>query len=122
MRAAEPVTGAFLAVAFADGRYDPSEEQRFLATIANDPTLSCVRSEALQEAYNVLLHAFENDFATAAERVLELICGVKNDSAIAAAVKTAARGAVVADERVAPQEELMLGRIAEALGVEQGSI
>lgn len=122
MRTATPVTGAFLLVAFADGRYEPSEEGRFLATIANDPALACVRTEALQEAYNALREDVALDYASATDRILSSIAAVKDDPAVSKAVKVAARGAVVADARIAPQEEMMLNRIAAALGLEAGAI
>lgn len=122
MQSALPVTGAFLAVAFADGRYDPLEEKRFLSTIANDPALTGIRTEALQEAYNLLRTEIETDYAGAAAKILAAIAAVKDDKSISAAIKVAARGAVVADRRIAPQEEAMLNRIAEALGLEAGAV
>ena len=122
MQSALPVTGAFLAVAFADGRYDPLEERRFLSTIANDPALSSIRTEALQEAYNLLRAEIETDYTGAAAKILAAIAAVKDDAAISDAVKVAARGAIVADRRLAPQEEAVLDRIAEALGLEAGTV
>ncbi len=122
MQSALPVTGAFLAVAFADGRYDPLEERRFLSTIANDPALAGIRTEALQEAYNLLRAEIETDYADAAAKILAAIAAVKDDKPVAEAVKVAARGAIVADRRVAPQEEAALDRIAAALGLEAGAV
>lgn len=122
MKSAVPVTGAFLAVAFADGRYDASEEGRFLATIANHPALAGIGSAALQKAYNDLREAIERDFAGASARILAAIGAVKDDPAVSEAVKVAARAAVVADRRIAPQEELMLDHIAAALGLEKGAV
>lgn len=122
MQSALPVTGAFLAVAFADGRYDPLEEKRFLSTIANHPALAVIRTEALQEAYNLLRAEIETDYPAACAKILSSIAATKDDAAVSEAVKVAARGAVVADRRVAPQEEAMLDRIAGALGLEAGAV
>ncbi|MEQ8179987.1 MAG: TerB family tellurite resistance protein [Amphiplicatus sp.] len=122
MQSALPVTGAFLAVAFADGRYDPLEERRFLSTIANAPALSGIRTEALQEAYNMLRAEIETDYPSAAAKILAAIAAAKGDMAIVEAVKVAARGAIVADRRLAPQEEVALDRIAAALGLEAGAV
>jgi len=122
MQSALPVTGAFLAVAFADGRYDPLEERRFLSTIANAPALSSIRTEALQEAYNLLRAEIETDYSSATAKILAAIAAAKDDKAVVEAVKVAARGAIVADRRLAPQEEVALDRIATALGLEAGVV
>lgn len=122
MNAARPVTGAFLLVAFADGHYDSSEERRFLSTLANHPALACVKTSALEEAYNSLIVEIEADFANAADSIMKSISAAKDDATACAAIKIAARGAVVADDRIAPQEEIMLSRIAEALGLEAGEV
>lgn len=122
MKIAIPVTGAFLAVAYADGKYEPSEENRFLATIANKPELAVVSTVALQSAYNDLVEDFRKDFSSTKMRVLEAIVAVKDDRRVADAIKTAARGAIVADLKIAPQEECMLNEIAKALGLEPGSV
>ncbi|HXI87996.1 MAG TPA: TerB family tellurite resistance protein [Parvularculaceae bacterium] len=122
MDAAIAVTGAFLLVAFSDGLYAPSEERRFLSTIANDPALKMLSTGALEDAYNLLIAEIEADYDQACARILDCIRAVRGDRVLAAAVTLAARGATVADERIAPQEELALNRIAEALGLEKGSL
>lgn len=122
MRIATPVTGAFLAVAFADGRYDKSEERRFLAAIANHPALGCCDTAALQEAYNTLLSEIEGDYAAATARILASIEAVKDEAKVSEAVKVSARGAIVADHVLSPQEEVMLDRIGAALGLEPGAV
>ncbi|MBY0422912.1 MAG: TerB family tellurite resistance protein [Parvularculaceae bacterium] len=122
MRNALPVTGAYLAVAFADGRYDTSEENRFLATIANRPELACVSTMALQSAYNDLVEDFRRDYSATRKRVLEAIAVVREDVKVAEAVKVAARGAIVADMKVNLQEEFVLNEIAKALGLSAGAV
>lgn len=122
MRAATPVTGAFLAVAFADARYHATEENRFLGTIANHKALAFISTFALQDAYNTISAEIRKDYSAAATRILQSIGAIRNDERIAEAVKVAARGAIVADHVVTAQEELMLGRIAEALGLEHGDV
>lgn len=122
MRIAVPVTGAYLAVAFADGRFDPSEETRFLATVANRPELAIVSATALQSAYNDLVEDFRRDYSSTRARVLEAISAVKDDVKVLEAVKIAARGAIVADMRVTPQEEFVLGEIGKALGLGAGGL
>lgn len=122
MRIATPVTGAFLAVAFADGRYDPLEERRFLAAIANHPALGCCSTAALQEAYNTIVAEIAEDYSTATARILASIEAVRDEAKVSEAVKVSARGAIVADHVLSPQEELMLDRIAAALGLEPGAV
>lgn len=122
MDSAIAVTGAFLLVAYADGRYEPSEESRFLSTIANDPALEPFKTEALELAYNLLNKEFIAGYAETSERVLTRVAALKNDARVADAVKLAARSAVVADRRIAPQEELALSRLAAALGLPEGEL
>lgn len=122
MRIAMPVTGAYLAVAFADGRFQPTEENRFLATIANRAELSVASPAAIQSAYNALVADFRRDYAATRARVLEAIAAVREDAKVVEAIKIAARCAVVADQKVTPQEEFLLGEIAKALGLPAGSI
>ena len=122
MRHATPVAGAFLAVAFADGRYDGREETRFLTRVANHPALGCVRTAALAEAYNTLREEIEQDFAATAARILDAIAAVRAEPAVSEAVLVAARSAIVADHVLSAQEEIILSRIAAALGLEEGLV
>ena len=121
-KAAEAVCGAYMLVAFADAQYAQSEEDRFLATAANEPELAMIDSASLQAAYNVLIAAFRDGYAGAAAKVLAAIADVKDDAALAEAVKLAARRAIVADEKLMPQEEAALDHVALALGLEKGDV
>ncbi|MEL7488396.1 MAG: TerB family tellurite resistance protein [Pseudomonadota bacterium] len=121
-QAAKAACGAFLIVAFADAHYADAEEARFLATVANRPEMRAIETETLQAAYNALVRDFSADYAAAAARVLELIGSVKDDAETTEIVKVAARSAIVADEKLMPQEEAALDHVALALGLEKGDV
>jgi len=119
---ATAICGAYLMVAFADARYEDAEEARLLSTFINDPALAHIDSDALASCYNDLVKAFRGDYAAIANRVIAAISAAKHDEARVSAVKKAARLAVVADNRILPQEEAALGRIGNALGLEAGQL
>ena len=120
--AAKAICGAFLAVAFADAQFDPSEEGRFLTTVANDPSLAEIDTENLEFCYNELVQAFSDNYAGAAASVLAAIQAVSTNEPLVCAVKMSARRAIVADDKIMGQEELALDHIALALGLEKGSV
>jgi tellurite resistance protein len=122
MKVATPVTGAFLAVAFADGRYHATEENRFLGALANHKALAEISTVSLQTAYNTLTAEFRRDYPEAIAHVMESIKAVRFDAKAREAVKVAARAAVVADHVVTAEEELVLNRIAQALGLKVGDV
>ena len=119
---ADAVCGAYLLVTFADGRHDPVEENRLMATLANSEVTRSVGAMELEEAYNRLVAALDADYAGTSETILAAIRTFTDDAAVRAAVVSAARCAIVADQKVQPQEELVLARIADALGLDQGEI
>jgi len=108
------ICGAFFMVAFADGNYEPIEEARFLSTVLNDP--------ALAFGYNRLVKAFEQDYALASIEVRDVLEANKGDDRVVNAIKMAARRAIVADEKIMPQEEVALDQIAVAIGLEKGDV
>ena len=116
------VCGAFLMIAFADSRFDRLEEGRFLGTVANDPMLAKLDTETLETCYNSLVAHFTKDYAGAAADVLAAVKSVKNAEDMVKAVKHASRLAIVADQKIMPQEEAALDSIALALGFEKGSV
>ena len=116
------VCGAFLMVAFADSRFDKMEEGRFLVTVANDPMLATLDAGDLESCYNDLVADFTKNYAGAAADVLAAVKAVKNGNDISKAIKLAARIAIVADQKIMPQEEAALESISLALGLEKGSV
>jgi tellurite resistance protein len=117
MNAEFAACGAYLLVAFADARFDQIEEARFLGGVVNDRAFSTLSSSALADAYNQLKASLERDYDSAEAEILAAIRTARGDVRAAAAVKIAARQAVIADREIKPQEEVVLARIAEALGV-----
>ncbi|MEZ5895122.1 MAG: TerB family tellurite resistance protein [Parvularculaceae bacterium] len=109
--------GAFLLVAFADAHFDKREEARFLGGVVNDPAFAAMSAPRLADCYNELRTALERDYDGAQADILAAIRAVRTHGASVAAIKTAARQAVVADRAIKPQEEIVLGRIAAALGI-----
>lgn len=115
-RAATAACGAYLLAAIADARIESLEEARFFGGIVNDPAFRKIDAGALTSEYARLRAAFAADYASAEKEVLAAIEAVRGDAA-AEAVKMAARHAIIADQKLKPQEELILARIARALGI-----
>lgn len=110
--------GAFLLVAVADARIETIEEARFLGGVVNHPAFRSFSSEALAAEYNRLVAALAADYDAAEAEILSALAAVKKDARALEAAKIAARHAVIADDFLKPQEEVALGRIARALGVD----
>jgi len=109
--------GAFLIVALADARVEAIEEARFLGGVVNDPAYKRFDTAALASEYNRLLSALRADWSAAEAEILNAVSSVRSDRGAVAAVKVAARQAVIADQVIKPQEEIVLARIARALGL-----
>lgn len=110
--------GAYLLAAFADARVEKIEEARFLGGVVNDSAFRTFSPESLAGEYTRLLAALAADYDAAEAEILSAVAAVKRDPHFVAAVKVAARQAVIADQKLKPQEEVVLGRIARALGVD----
>lgn len=109
--------GAYLLAAFADACVVKIEEARFLGVVVNDPAFRRFAPDALAGEYSRLLALLSADYEAAEAEILSAITVCKNDGDIVKAVKVASRQAVIADQILKPQEELVLGRIAGALGL-----
>lgn len=110
--------GAYLLVAYADARVATVEEARFLGGVVNDPAFAAIPSAALAGEYNRLHAALAADYDGTEAEILTAIGAVKRSGRSSEAVKVAARHAIIADQLLKPQEELVLARIARALGVD----
>lgn len=117
IRAATAACGAYLLTAIADARIETIEEARFFGGIVNDPSFRKIDAATLTAEYARLHGALGADYAAAEKEIIAAIGAVRADPAAAEAVKIAARHAVIADQKLKPQEELILGRIARALGI-----
>lgn len=121
-RAVRAACGAFLLVAFADGRFDASEEARLLAGLVNQTPFSDFNAAVLEGEYNGLVAALRSDYRAAAQTILADITWAGGDAQLSDAVVLAARAAIVADTRLEAQEEAAIAEIAHALGREPGAI
>jgi len=115
--AATAACGAYLLAAIADARIESVEEARFFGGLVNDPAFRSIDAAALTAEYARLHGALRTDYAAAEAEILAAIAAVRGAPA-AEAVKLAARHAVVADQKLKPQEEALLARIALALGLD----
>jgi tellurite resistance protein len=109
--------GAYLLVALSDARLDRIEEARFLDGVVHEPVFARFAAESLAAEYNRLRGAVEADYDSAEAEILTAIALYRSDKAVAAAVREAARQAIIADQELKPQEDLALSRIARALGI-----
>lgn len=117
IRAATAACGAYLLTAIADARIETLEEARFFGGIVNDPAFRKIDAGALTAEYARLHGALAADYPAAEAEILAAVAAVRGDDAAKDAVKIAARHAVIADQKLKPQEEIILARIARALGI-----
>lgn len=115
--AATAACGVYLLVALADARVVAIEEARFLGGVVNDPAFRDFDTRELADEYNRLLALLRADWKAAEAEILNAASSVKPDETAVGAIKVAARQAIVADQLIKPQEELVLARIAGALGL-----
>lgn len=113
--------GAYLLAAIADARIETVEEARFFGGIVNDPAFRAIDAGALTAEYARLYAALCADYAAAEVEILAAISAVRGGPATEA-VKLAARHAVVADQKLKPQEDIVLSRIARALGLDSAEL
>lgn len=109
--------GAYLVVALADARVATIEEARFLAGVVNDRAFRRFEPNALADEYTRLLGCLRADFDATEAEILSAVSAIRRDPFAVEAVKVAARQAIIADQILKPQEDLMLARIARALGL-----
>lgn len=117
-RAATASCGAYLLTAIADARIESVEEARFFGGVVNDPAFRKIDTAALTAEYARLRSALGADYASAEAEILAAVEAVRADGAAVEAVKFAARHAIIADHKLKAQEELVLSRIARALGLD----
>jgi len=116
------ICGAYLMVTFADGHHEAIEEGRLMATLVNDPQLARIATTDLQDAYNDLQTAFLKNYSKAEAATLNAIKNSYNNQDAVDLIIKAARCAIVADRRIEGQEELVMNKIAAALGIDEGTI
>lgn len=109
------MTGAFALVVAADGRVDRREVDRFLTTVGKRfPELGADRIES---GFRDLAEALLADPESGRRRAIEDVSVVKGRAEEAELVRSAARLALCADERIDPTETRALAEIQEALGL-----
>lgn len=114
--------GAYLLVALADARVETIEEARFLGGVVNDRAFKTFAAEDLASEYNRLLALLRADWNGGQKEILDAVEAVNADATAIAAIKVAARHAVIADQVIREQEELVLHRIASALGLSKDDL
>lgn len=111
------MTGAFALVAAADGHLDRREVERFLTTVGKRfPELG---AERLESGFRDLADALFADPEAGRRRALEEVAVVRGREEQAELVRSAARLALCADERIDPAETSALADIEKALGLER---
>ena len=119
---AHAVCGAYLMVAHADGRFDDVEQAWLHDKLLKDDAVEGVSGPAMARAATAVGKAFSEDYAAAAEQILEMMRYITRNTDAVEAVVMAARLAVVADKAISQQETLVLEQISDALGLEQGTL
>jgi tellurite resistance protein len=111
------VCGAFSLVAVADGHLDRREVQRFRALVRRHFTLPRLDVDRLEHDFLNLSEALMSDPEAGRARALAEIGRVRDHPDQCELVRTAARLALVADERITPEESRTLDDVLESLGI-----
>ena len=114
--------GVFLLVAFADANFDGAEEARLLGGLANTPPFKSFKTTLFEAEYNALIAAIKTDYTAVKATILEDVRWAASDQRLIEIIKMSARAAIVADNRVTPQEEAAIAEIETALGFDKGVI
>ncbi|GAB5542673.1 MAG: TerB family tellurite resistance protein [Sandaracinaceae bacterium] len=114
------VSGAFAFVACADAHLAEAEVERFLAWVEARDVFERLPADRLEAHFRGLAQAFAHDFADGERRATEAVAAVGQDPRARELVLSAARVAVVADERLMEVEEAAVARIRAALGLVEG--
>ena len=115
------ISAAFAFVAFADGSFDDSEEERFVDFIQKTPNLGPASIHDARALLGVFAEAFQDDFATGVDLAHAEIRRICRDPEGAKIVVRAAQVAIVADQKLHHAEEAALRRICSTLGVRDSS-
>jgi tellurite resistance protein len=107
---------AFAMVSLADGNLSPSEEHRFARFAAGDAALKSARTADVRAAWAQAVKDVKASPSFGAPLVtIRTEVTSAEDKAI---VMRAAQAAVVADNKVEPQENVAVRTLAEALGLD----
>ncbi|MEM9493323.1 MAG: TerB family tellurite resistance protein [Myxococcota bacterium] len=112
------VSGAFAAVACADGVLDEKEVDMFLDMVRDSNAFTRVDLAALEQHFRNLATAILGDFEAGRKRALEEIAAARGNDKHTALVVSAAQIAIVADEKLRAREEVALRQICEVLGLD----
>ncbi len=119
---ADGLAASFALIACADGRLHPSEPCRFSDLIEKCGDIGSLDKVRVEQAFEKQVMALMDNYQTAKPEALGAIARMcTNKRAIKAAIGLA-RIAVVADRKIAPQEELMIREIADAVGISANDI
>lgn len=118
----EAIIGAYLLVAFADGRFDKSEEIGVRLSLLRDSKPNCISDVKAEETYGRLRAHFARNPDKAAQGVLAQLENLRGDGLARTAVVKVVRKALMADGVVTPQEESAMDKVAAALGLRQGEL
>lgn len=119
---AKAIAGAFLAVAFADAQFSPTEDRRFSSDVLAHPLLGNADQRTIRAWYDQLTEAFRRDYEATASDVLGAIKSLRTDHEVVEIVIAAVRVAIISDGKIAPQEDSILGRVAGALGIDKNQL
>lgn len=118
----EAIVGAYLLVAFADGRFDKSEEVGARLGLLRDSKPNTLADVEAEEMYGRLRAEFASSPDKAGKGVLLQLERLRGDGLARKAVVKAVRKALMADGVVTAQEEHALDKVALALGLREGEL
>ena len=114
---ARGLAAAFALVAYADAHLDPREILRFEDLTLRDPFLVNLANDYIINCFQSFCDQLSTHYAEGKERALQAIAEAALVPGVRTALVRVVQLAVVADFRLAEQEELMLDEIAAAAGL-----
>lgn len=111
------VCGAYAAISVADGDLDRREIDLFLLMARREFSLDDDALDDLEQQFCDLAEAIMSDPVAGRDRALQEVAHIRGDKHAVELVRSAARLAVGADERIMPVEIATLDAVRAALGI-----
>ncbi len=114
---AHGLAAGFALIAYADAHLDPREIIRFEALTKRDPYLANIKCATTMAAFDMFCTMLRDDYATGKQAALRAVAEAALIPGIKEPLVRLVRIAIVADHRLAEQEEVMLKDIADAAAI-----
>jgi len=114
---AKGLAAGFALIAYADAHLDPREIIRFEALTKRDPYLAKIKCATTMAAFDMFCAMLREDYTTGKRAALRAVAEAALVPGVKEPLVRMVQIAIVADHRLAEQEEVMLKDIAEAAAI-----